>query len=83
VGILDQTLNLGVDLLGDLDLLGDRLAQLVDPVQGFGLIDQYPFGQKDLPAVGDERLEPLDVVDDVDRTGPPGAARGGCRIGGL
>jgi hypothetical protein len=80
---LQQVFDFGVDALGRPDLFGDSVPELIDALQRFGLVDDDASGKGEPPAVVDERLEPLDEVDDVDRTGPPGAGRAGCRTPGL
>ena len=71
LGLLDDPLALGVDPLRGADLLGHGHAQLVDEVEGAVLVDDDVVRQRQLLAVGDQRLEPLDEEDDVDWTDPP------------
>ncbi|MFI5225349.1 MAG: hypothetical protein ACHQ3P_01600 [Candidatus Limnocylindrales bacterium] len=68
LGLLDDPLTLGVDPLGGPDLLGDGDAQLVDEIEGGDLVDDDVVRQRQLLAVRDDRLEPLDEEDDVDGT---------------
>ena len=64
--LLDDPLALGVDALGGADLLGDGDPQLVDEPERGVLVDHDVGGQRQLLAVGDQRLEALDEEDDVD-----------------
>ena len=66
LGLLDDPLALGVDALGRADLLGHGDAQLVDEAEGGVLVDDHVRRQRQLLAVGDQRLEALDEEDDVD-----------------
>ena len=68
LGLLDDPLALGVDPLGGADLLRDGDPQLVDEAERRVLVDDDVRGQRQLLAVGDERLEALDEEDDVDRS---------------
>ena len=74
LGLLDDPLALGVDPLGGADLFGDGDAQLVDEAERRVLVDDDVGRERQLLAVGDQRLEALDEEDDVDRTCPPGSA---------
>ena len=65
--LLDDPLALGVDPLGGPDLLGNGDPKLVDQAEGGLLIDDDVVRQGQVLAVGDDRLEPLDEEDDVDR----------------
>ena len=78
LGLLDDPLALGVDPLGGADLLGDGDPQLIDEAERGVLVDDDVRGQRQLLAVGDERLEALDEEDDVDRS-----ALHGCVTGAL
>jgi hypothetical protein len=68
LGLLDDPLTFGVDALGGADLLRDGDTQLVDQAEGGVLVDNDVSRQRELLAVGDERLEALDQEDDVDRS---------------
>ena len=68
LGLLDDPLALGVDPLRRADLLGHRHAQLIDEVEGPLPIDDDTLRQGQGLAVRDQRLQPLDEEDDVDRT---------------
>ncbi len=69
LGLLDDPLALGIDPLRGPDLLGDGDPQLVDEIEGGDLVDDDVVRQRQLLAVRDDRLEPLDEEDDVDGTG--------------
>ena len=71
LGLLDDPLALGVDALGGADLLGDGDAQLVDEAERGVLVDHDVGRERQLLAVGDQRLEALDEEDDVDGWCPP------------
>ena len=77
LGLLDDPLALGVDALGGADLFGDGDPQLVDEAEGGVLVDHDVGRQRQLLAVGDQRLEALDEEDDVDRS----ALQAACRLG--
>ena len=83
LGLLDDPLALGVDPLGRADLLRHGDAQLVDEAERRVLVDDDVGRQRQLLAVGDERLEALDEEDDVDGSCPPprAAGRSGARPG--
>ena len=68
LGLLDDPFAFGVDALGGPDLLRDRDTQLIDQTERRVLVDDDVRGQRQLLAVGDERLEALDEEDDVDRS---------------
>jgi hypothetical protein len=83
-GLLEQTLDLGVDAFGVPYFFGDGHAQLVDQIECIRLIDDDAAGQGKLSAAGDLLFEFLDQEDDVRRTGPPQAdSLGGCRISAI
>jgi hypothetical protein len=69
LGLVDDALTLGVDPLGRANLLGYGDTELIDEPEGGVLVDDYVVGQRQLLAVGDQRLEALDQEDDVDRSG--------------
>ena len=71
LGLLDDALALGVDALGGTHLLGDGHPQLVDEPESGVLVDHHVRRERQLLAVGDQRLEALDEEDDVDVGGPP------------
>ena len=71
LGLLDDPLALGIDPLGGPDLFGHGDPELVDEVEGGHLVDDDVARQRQLLAVRDDGLEPLDEEDDVDRDGPP------------
>ena len=73
LGLLDDPLALGVDPLRRADLLGDGHPQLIDQAERRILVDDHIRRERQLLAVGDERLEALDEEDDVDGRGPPAA----------
>ena len=66
--LVDDPLALGVDPLRRADLLGDGSAQLVDEAEGLVLIDDDIARERQLLAIRDQRFEPLDEKDDVDRS---------------
>ncbi len=83
-GLLEQSLDLGVDALGVPYFFGDCHTQLVDQIECIRLIDDNAAGQGKLAAAGDLLFEFLNQEDDVRRTGPPQADfRGGCRISAI
>ena len=77
LGLLDDPLALGVDPLGRPDLFRHGDPQLVDEPQRGVLIEHHVGRERQLLAVGDQRLEALDEEDDVDRTCPPGSIGSG------
>jgi hypothetical protein len=83
-GLLEQSLDFGVDALGRPYLFGDGDPQLVDQIERIALIDYDAASQGKLAAAGDLLFEFLDQEDDVRRTGPPQADfRGGCRMSAI
>lgn len=66
LGLLDDALAFGVDALGSADLLGDGDTELIDEPEGGVLVDDNVRRERQLLAVGDQRLEALDEEDDVD-----------------
>ncbi len=66
LGLLDDALALGVDALGSADLFGDGDTELIDEAEGGVLVDDNVRRERQLLAVGDQRLEALDEEDDVD-----------------
>jgi hypothetical protein len=67
--LVDDSLALGVDALGGAYLLGHGDTQLVDQAEGGVLVDDDVVRERELLAVGDQRLEALNQEDDVDRSG--------------
>ena len=64
--LLDDALALGIDPLGGADLFGDGDTELIDESEGRVLVDDNVRRERQLLAVGDQRLEALDEEDDVD-----------------
>ena len=90
LGLLDDPLALGVDPLCCAYLLGDSDTELIDEAEGSRLVDDDIVRQREVPTVGDDRLESLDEKDDVDRralrwrsTGTAGRWRGLSHGAGL
>jgi hypothetical protein len=71
LGLLDDALALGVDALRRTNLLRDGDTELVDEPEGGVLVDDNVRRERQLLAVGDQRLEALDEEDDVDVVCPP------------
>jgi hypothetical protein len=71
LGFLDDAFALGVDPLRGANLFGDGDAELVDEPEGRVLVDDNVRRERQLLAVGDQRLEALDEEDDVDVVSPP------------
>jgi len=69
--LLDDALALGIDPLGGADLFGDGDTELIDESEGGVLVDDNVRRERQLLAVGDQRLEALDEEDDVDRSSLP------------
>ena len=80
--LLDDPLALGVDALCGADLFGDGDTQLIDETQGRVLVDDDVGRERQLLAVGDQRLEALDEKDDVDRSALQAARLGSLRLSG-
>jgi hypothetical protein len=66
--LVDDPLAFRVDALRGANLFGYGNAELVDQAQSGVLVDDDVVGQRQLLAVGDQRLEALDQEDDVDRS---------------
>ena len=64
--LLDDALALGIDPLGGADLFGDGDTELIDESEGGVLVDDNVRRERQLLAVGDQRLEALYEEDDVD-----------------
>ena len=82
LGLVDDPLALLVDALRGADLLGHGDAQLVDQVERGVAVDDRVARERQRLAVRDQRLEPLDEEDDVQRTASlgSGAPTGRCQI---
>ena len=78
--LFDDPLALGVDPLGGADLFGDGDAQFVDEAEGSVLVDYDVGRERQLLAVGDQRFEPFDEKDDVDRSVLQAAPAGSLRM---
>jgi hypothetical protein len=66
LGLLDDPLALRVDALRRADLFGDGDTELIDEPESGVLVDDNVRRERQLLAVGDQRLEALDEEDDVD-----------------
>jgi hypothetical protein len=80
--LLDDALALGIDPLGGADLFGDGDTELIDESEGGVLVDDNVRRERQLLAVGDQRLEALDEKDDVDRSALQAARLGSLRLSG-